>query len=206
MPESASTEKTSRQIVESLRKGPQSADDLANALDLTTNAVRFHLASLESDGLVEAVGTRKPEGRGKPAVLYQVTKKADLAFSKAYAPILEACLQEIRNTVPNDQVIPFMRRIGARLVPEPDAEHSLSRRVRDASDALKSLGGVTTVVRTRNGYEIRGLACPLSAVVSDEPCACTVVESLLERIVGGPVREHCDRTGRPRCCFEIPES
>lgn len=203
MADAPNTEKTRRHIVESLRRGSRSADDLAVELGLTTNAVRFHLAPLEAEGLVEVAGSRKPEGRGKPAVLYSVTKAADLAFSKAYAPILEAVLQEIRNSVPNDQVIPFLHRVGKRLIPDEAKDQPLARRVRVASEALNSLGGVTAVVRTQDGYEIQGLACPLSAVVSTEPCACTVVESLLERIVGAPVREQCDRTGRPRCCFEI---
>ena len=206
MTDGTGSEKTLRLLVEELRKGPTTADDLAGELGLTTNAVRFHLASLEAEGLVEVAGTRKPEGRGKPAVLYVVTAEADLAFSKAYAPVLEAVLGELRRSVPNDQVVPFLRRVGDRLVPEKETAKPLSRRVQAASDALNSLGGLTTVARTPAGYEIRGTACPLGAVVANEPCACTVVESLLRRIVGAPVKEHCDRTGRPSCCFEIRAS
>src|SRR5687767_4554770 len=204
MADGPGSEKTRRLLVEELRKGPASADDVAARLGLTTNAVRFHLASLEAEGLVAAAGSRKPPGRGKPAVLYVVTPEADLAFSKAYAPVLEAVLGELRRSVPSDQVIPFMRRVGDRLVTEKESTKPLSRRVREASDALNTLGGVTTVARTQAGYEIRGSACPLGAVVANEPCACTVVESLLRRIVGAPVQEHCNRTGRPSCCFEIP--
>jgi predicted ArsR family transcriptional regulator len=204
MADGTGSEKTRRLLIEELRKGPASADDLADVLGLTTNGVRFHLVSLETEGLVETAGSRKPKGRGKPAVLYGVTAQADLAFSKAYAPVLEAVLGELRRSVPNDQVIPFLRRVGDRLVPEKESAKPLSRRVNAASDALNSLGGVTTVARTPSGYEIRGSACPLGAVVANEPCACTVVESLLRRIVGAPVNEHCNRAGRPRCCFEIP--
>jgi len=203
MADASGSEKTRRLILEQLRKGATAADDLANELGLTTNAVRFHLASLEAEGLVKAAGSRKPPGRGKPAVLYVVTPEADLAFSKAYAPVLEAVLGELRRSVPNDQVVPFLRRVGDRLVTENETTKPLSRRVQAASDALNSLGGLTTVARTRGGYEIRGTACPLGAVVANEPCACTVVESLLQRIVGAPVKEHCNRTGRPSCCFEI---
>jgi predicted ArsR family transcriptional regulator len=204
MPDATAAEKTRRLILETLRKGEMSAQDMAHELRLTTNAVRFHLASLEAEGLVAPSGTRKHEGRGKPATLYGVTPDADLAFSRAYAPVLEACLQELRRSVPGDEVLPFLRRVGDRLVPETDTEKPLSRRVRAAADTLNSIGGLTTVVRTDSGYEIRGMACPLAAVVASEPCACTVVESLLRRITGAPVHERCDRTGRPRCCFEIP--
>ena len=204
MTDSKGSAKTKRLLLEALRAGPASADDLAHALGLTTNAVRFHLVSLESEELVETAGSRKPPGAGKPAVLYVVTAEADLAFSKAYAPVLAACIQELRTSVPDDQVIPFLHRVGDRLGSASEMAKPLSRRVRAASDALNALGGLTTVLRTRDGYEIRGSACPLAAVVTREPCACTVVESLLSRIVGATVKEHCDRSGRPRCCFEIP--
>jgi hypothetical protein len=29
------------------------------------------------------------------------------------------------------------------------------------------------------------------------------MESLVAEMVGVPVRECCDRNGRPRCCFEV---
>jgi hypothetical protein len=29
------------------------------------------------------------------------------------------------------------------------------------------------------------------------------VETLLSDVIGAPVREHCERGERPRCCFEI---
>lgn len=203
MTEATGTEKTRLLLLEALRVAPASADELAQPLGLTTNAVRFHLGSLEKDGLVKVAGTRKPAGAGKPAVLYVVSDDADVAFSKAYAPILAACIQELRSSVSEDEVIPFLRRVGDRLAAESDTAKPLSRRVRAASDTLNALGGLTTVSRTAEGYEIRGSACPLAAVVTKESCACTVVESLVEKIVGAPVTEQCDRSGRPKCCFEV---
>ena len=32
---------------------------------------------------------------------------------------------------------------------------------------------------------------------------CRAVETLVSQLVGEPVREHCDRQDRPRCCFEL---
>jgi hypothetical protein len=32
---------------------------------------------------------------------------------------------------------------------------------------------------------------------------CRMIESFLAEVVGAPVKECCDREGRPRCCFEI---
>jgi predicted ArsR family transcriptional regulator len=205
MAEAAKSTKTKRLLLEALRKGPASADDLAAPLQLTANAVRFHLESLESEGSVEVVGSRKPAGAGKPAVLYMLTREADLSFSKAYAPVLEACVHELRSSLPANQVTSLLRRVGKRLARDSDkGERPLAHRARDAADALDALGGLTTVVRTSDGYTIRGSGCPLGAVVAEEPCVCTAVESLLTTIAGTPVKEHCDRSGpRPSCCFEV---
>src|SRR5438094_580908 len=50
---------------------------------------------------------------------------------------------------------------------------------------------------------IRGVLCPLAAITEKHPSACLVIESLVHELVDAPVHECCDRTGRPRCCFEI---
>jgi len=196
--------KTKGLLLEALRQGPASADDLAGELELTANAVRFHLESLEEEGAVEIVGSRKPQGAGKPATLYMLTRETDLKFSRAYAPVLEATVRELRSTLPATQVTSLLRRVGKSLAKERgDPNRSLSRRVKDASDALNALGGLTTVTHTSDGYTIRGSGCPLGAVVAEEPCVCSAVGSLLSTIAGAPVKEHCDRTGRPSCCFDI---
>jgi len=204
MTQTAKSTKTRSLLLETLRGGPATADDLAAELGLTANAVRFHLESLESEGAVEIIGSRKPAGAGKPAILYALTRETDLKFSNAYAPVLAATVRELRSVLPANQVTSLLRKVGKSLAHERgDPDRSLSRRVKDASDALNALGGLTTVTHTSDGYTIRGKGCPLGAVVSEEHCVCGAVESLLTTIVGAPVKEHCDRAGRPSCCFEI---
>jgi len=56
----------------------------------------------------------------------------------------------------------------------------------------------------QNGtFIIRGRGCPLSALTGKHRAVCGAMESLVEALVGAPVHEGCDRTGRPLCCFEI---
>jgi hypothetical protein len=63
--------------------------------------------------------------------------------------------------------------------------------------------GALARVESNGEYVIRGAGCPLSAVTGKHPAVCQAVESLVGEIVGAPVRECCDRTSRPKCCFEI---
>jgi hypothetical protein len=56
----------------------------------------------------------------------------------------------------------------------------------------------------RNGkYVIRGSGCPLAALTGKHAGVCHAMESLVAEVVRAPVRECCDRSGRPMCCFEI---
>src|SRR5207249_6425780 len=50
---------TRGRIVQLLRRATSTVDELAEALGLTDNAVRAHLAILERDGLVQQKGVRR---------------------------------------------------------------------------------------------------------------------------------------------------
>jgi predicted ArsR family transcriptional regulator len=179
-------------------------DDLATETGLTPNAVRFHLTSLEAEGDVEASGTRRHEGAGKPAVLYALTPEAEVGFSKAYAPVLAATVKELRGTVPIDQVVPFLKRVGERLAGSvKPSNRPLAQRVAAGANLLNDLGGSATVSKTKDMFVINGQGCPLGAVVAGDPCVCTAVESLLTSVIGAPVKQCCAHGARPSCCFEI---
>src|ERR1051326_3519498 len=81
---------TRGQLILLLRQASQTVEELAQALQLTDNAVRAHLATLERDGLVTQQGVRR--GTGKPAFVYVLTQEAERLFPKAYEPVLEHLL------------------------------------------------------------------------------------------------------------------
>ena len=200
-------EKSRAMLLQLLRRGPVTVEELASATDLTPNAVRFHLASMEAAGEVETAGVRRHEGAGKPAVLYVLTFEAEVGFSKAYVPVLEATIQELRESLPKKDVVPFLRRVGERLAASTtNSDASLGSRVTRGSRLLNDLGGCTTVSKGPDGYTIVGRGCPLSAVVADEPCVCDVVESLLTNVIGATVKQCCQHGPRPNCCFQIREA
>jgi hypothetical protein len=45
--------------------------------------------------------------------------------------------------------------------------------------------------------------CPLAAVTGKHPAVCRAMESLIAELLDVPVSECCDRSERPKCCFEI---
>jgi predicted ArsR family transcriptional regulator len=184
-----------------LRRTDQSIAALAGQLGLSDNAVRTHMAALERDGLVEPAGTQRDTG-GKPARMYTLTRRGEELFPKAYAAVLGALAEEIARQEGSGRAIELLRAVGQRIgagTPAGDPES----RVALAADSLKRLGGDVTVTRDAEGWRIQGFGCPLSQVTGSHPQVCELVRALVEEISGRPVVECCDRSGRPRCGFQV---
>jgi predicted ArsR family transcriptional regulator len=199
-------ETTRGQVVVLLRRGPQTVDELARSLTLTDNGVRAHLATLERDGVVRQSGVRRSEGAGKPATVYELTPEAESLFSRAYAPVLGAVLEELIAQLPPERSEALLEGVGRRLaagVMPPDGT-SLEARVHAAVGILAGLGGAVELEEHGGVRVIRGCGCPLSATVARRPEACHVVEALLSEVVGTRVRQCCRHGDRPSCCFEVP--
>jgi len=200
----AQSKGTRGQLLALLREGEWTVDDLADRLGLTDNAVRFHLDALERAGTVQKGALRRSGAAGQPAVLYSLSASGEEAFSRAYAPVLIAFLDELRERMTTTQLVSFLKRIGKRLAQDaPATAGTLATRVNGAAELLNALGGVTTVTKLGDGYQIVGRACPLSRAVEADNCVCSAVTSLVAEVVGADVTERCDRSGHPRCCFEI---
>jgi Predicted transcriptional regulator len=191
-------------VVALLRRGDRTVEQLAQALDLTDNAVRAQLALLERDGVVRATGIRRDGAVGKPATLYGLGRGTSSLFSTAYAPLLSAVLTELGERLPARQVDAVLRGAGRRLALEVPATATFDDRAAAAAGLLVDMGAEADLVRTGEGYEIRAHGCVVSDAVSTCPATCRAVEELLSEVTGTRVREHCDRAGPPSCRFAIP--
>src|SRR5215469_3723064 len=88
----------------------RTVNELAEALELTDNAVRSHLTSLERDGLIQQLGTRP--GFRKPHVLYSLSGEAEYFFPTAYSVLLRHVLAVLRRRLPSQQLHASLREVG----------------------------------------------------------------------------------------------
>ncbi len=196
---------TRGKIVTLLRRNSRTVEELAQALDLTDNAVRAHLATLERDGLVHQHGKRRSSS--KPATVYELTPAAEELFSKAYGPVLRQLLDELNERLTAEEVEALLRSTGRRLVAQwPTPRGELDARLKAAISVLDALGGLAELEQHNGTYVIRGYSCPLAAVVPSHPEVCLLAESLLTELVGLPVQEQCDRSEKVGCRFVVPAS
>jgi predicted ArsR family transcriptional regulator len=198
---------TRGQVIALLRRGPMTVDELASAIGVTDNAVRLHLTALERDGLVRAEGVRREGSVGKPATLYAITPDAQVAFSKAYEPVLSTLLVSLAGRLSGRELTELLRDVGRQLGSTATSnKDTLEQRVAAAATLLESLGAETEVepaAGTAGGYVVRGFACPLSRSVAQCPPLCSAVEELVAGVTKAKVQERCDRSGLPRCSFLV---
>jgi predicted ArsR family transcriptional regulator len=198
-------ESTRGRMVTLLRRSRRTVAELARALGLTDNGVRAHLAILERDGVVRQRGwVRRGSGGGKPAHVYELTSEAEDLFPKAYAPVLGRLLEVLTERLGLEELEALLRSVGRRLVESKTVPPDSTRaRLEAAADVLNELGGLAELEEHDGTLIIRGYGCPLAAVTPDHPEVCRLAEALVAEVAGVPVHESCDRSERPRCCFEV---
>jgi predicted ArsR family transcriptional regulator len=152
---------TRGRIVTLLRRRGRTVEELAQALGLTDNGVRAHLATLERDGIAQQRGTVS-RGSGKPAYVYELTPEAEALFPKAYGPVLRQLLDVMVERLGPEETEALLRAVGRRIadgwtVPTDGVRSQLEAAVA----VLNELGGFVEL-EDRNGISIiRGYSCPL---------------------------------------------
>jgi predicted ArsR family transcriptional regulator len=193
---------TRSRVIDLLRRGPLTLDELAARLALTRTAVRLQLSALERDGQVTRRGVRL--GKTKPSQIYELTAIGERELSRAYIPVLTELLHVLSNRLDAAEFENIMRAVGRRLVDtRPAAGGTPRARVDQASALLNRFGGLTEVDEQGSDLVITSHGCPLAATAVDHPETCSAMESLVSEFVGASVTQECDRSDRPRCRFRL---
>jgi predicted ArsR family transcriptional regulator len=192
-------------VVAILRTGALTADDIASKLGVSRSAIRAQLTGMERDGVVRRAG-RRP-GTTRPSHVFELTPEVEQLLSSAYVPLLTQLVDVFAAGLPGDQLETMLRHAGKRLADELSGGRrpsgNLAARVAMASEMMNEQLGAMTHVEGNGRYVIRGVGCPLAALTGKHPGVCLAMESLVAEVVGVSVRECCDRSERPHCCFEI---
>lgn len=84
-----------------LRQGEANAQELADALRISPQAVRRHLKDLEAEELI--VHQDRHEGMGRPQHVYHLSKQGRSRFPQAYDDFALSLLDTLADAVPPDQ-------------------------------------------------------------------------------------------------------
>jgi predicted ArsR family transcriptional regulator len=195
-------------IVAILQRGAVTADELAATLGLTAAAVRAHITSMQRDGIVRRAGQRA--GTTRPSQVFELTPEVEQLLSGAYLPLLIELVRQSAARLEPTQLTELMRATGrglAAALPRTVPDAPFAARVSAVTALMNDQFGSTMRVEKTNGhYTLQGYGCPLAALTGNHPAVCGAIESLIGTVLDVDVRECCDRSQRPRCCFRLTDS
>src|SRR5688572_6432842 len=131
---------TRGRIVTLLRGTTKTVNELVRDLELTDNAVRAHLLSLERDGLVMQSGLQK--GTRKPHFAIELTPEAYNLFPKAYDALLNQLITVLKGRLAPATLEQVLRDVGRSLAGTPAASRKngdLKSRVARGLTALEAI-------------------------------------------------------------------
>lgn len=138
------------------KKSGLTVDELAHELGITRNAVRQHLATLDSSGLV-AAGATRPSG-GRPQQLYLLTDRGKEMFPRMYTWFAQLAVDSIAREHGAEGLGRRLEAIGAQVANELRAQYpalkSREQKVEKLAEVMQGLG-----------YEARSLPAPRGAAV-----------------------------------------
>jgi predicted ArsR family transcriptional regulator len=193
---------TRGQVMALLRRRGHTVEELAQALDLTDNAIRAQLNALERDGLVQQHGVRR--GGSRPAAVYRLSSQAERLFPKAYETSLRHLVSVLLERFSPEECEQLLRLTGGRIAQEQGlAAGGADERLQRSVAVLGSLGALVEVEEHEGTTYICGYSCPLANVTTKHREACKLLESMLAELTGLPVRERCHQSKEAECWFEV---
>lgn len=195
---------TRGRIIVLLRSSNQTVTELAEALEVTDNAVRAHLATLERDGLVQQSGIKA--GTRKPHHEYELTAEAEQLFPKSLGLIFNHFLAVLGEQLSAQDADKLFVEVARRLASETAEEvktRSLEERAQAVVELVSSLGGLAMVKKCPDHFLIHGISCPFADIACEHQKICEMVAKLISEIAQVPVLERCTRGEKVQCNFEI---
>ena len=198
------TESTRWSLLRALlhNKAGMTVHELAQAFDISRNAVRQHLTSLERDGLA-GKGRMQPSG-GRPEQLYVLTAEGNERFARQYSWFSEMLLQMLQGQVGRAGLAEQLAEMGRV------AAASLKARLEEASDSEGRIAaiaqimqeiGYDAVAKTENGEPlIEAHNCVFHKLAAKCPDVCSFDIALLSAASGCQVEHRSCMVRRGDAC------
>ena len=201
---------TRQKIVEYLKeKGQATVDELAEVVNLTPMAVRYHLNVLQRDNLISCPTVRRATGRGRPQQIYTLTEAADELFPVDYFGLTDYLLDELNAHLGKDGTSTLFVNIANRLAHEapPIKENqTVEERLDEVVDFLQGKGFVVDWEMQDGKYMINAHSCPYRQVVKQHNYVCLLDKQVIGSMLNtSPTRVSCLTNGDARCTYQIKE-
>jgi predicted ArsR family transcriptional regulator len=188
------------------RRGEATVEEVARALDVTPSGARQHLATLSEVGLVESTALRRDGDRGRPALVWRTTSRADSLFPTAYGELTNELLGYL-----DDETVTsvFIRRRDGRVAnarARLDRKRGLGAKVDELARILDEDGYLATCEQVdRDTWMVVEHNCAIQSVARTQPHACRSEIEFLRAALPGTTIERTSHivSGEPCCAYRI---
>ena len=199
-----------KQLLKLLRgsKPGLSVDELSRGLEITRNAVRQHLASLEAAGLI-TLGTTRPSGGGRPQQLYILTELGKEMSPRQYSWLAQLVVASVRREEGMESMSKRMNEIGANVAQQIRSQYPDLTTHQEKVEKLAE-------VMDQLGYNARNATLPGGeAVIEADNCVfhtmakkdleiCHLDRGLMETFTDSKVEQNeCMARGGNVCRFKL---
>jgi len=187
-------------------KGGLTVDDLSKQLGVTRNAVRQHLAALESDALVKP-GPTKPSAGGRPHQLYVLTPKGKEMFPRQYSWLAQLVIESVKQEAGAAGLRKRLAAMGTRIAAQLRAQHpelkTRQEKVLKLSELMEQLGYNTLSTNAQPGT-IEADNCVFHDLAQKDPDICQFDLSLISSFTDSAVdNPECMARGGHVCRFRF---
>jgi predicted ArsR family transcriptional regulator len=199
------TESTKSRVLHVLRGQGGTAQDVADALEVSVPAARRHLMDLEADGLLES-RVHRPGGRGRPQHVFRVSDKGESHFPKAYAELCTDILHHLNTLYGSGAVLNVLSARNRTLLErwQPQVQGDLESRLQALCALLNEIGCHVTAHAEGETWVLCQGNCPSLEVSRqfEQLCQseCVLYATLLDAQV---VREARVLEGASACRYRI---
>jgi len=200
---------STRQTVLELIRSQSNATvaSLAEALGVSLITIRHHLANLQADGLIRVDVERHHVGR--PKHIYSLTDAAHRYFPNKYHVLVARLLDELKSTLPADQVEAIIDNVGATTAARYNTTRingTLEERLQDLIGILGEEGFMAEINRVDGSLVLTELNCPYLYVGQRHPEVCRIDNTLIQKVLGMDVEQQtCILHGDTSCVFSLKE-
>jgi predicted ArsR family transcriptional regulator len=189
-------------------KPGMSVDELSKGLEITRNAVRQHLSSLEGAGLITA-GTTRPSGGGRPQQLYVLTELGQESFPRKYSWLAQLVVASVQREEGVENMGKRLTEIGAGIAQQIRSQYpglnTQQEKVEKLAEVMDQLGYNAKNVTLPGGEAvIEADNCVFHQMAVKDLEICHLDRGLMETFTDSKVEQHeCMARGGQLCRFRF---
>ncbi len=204
VPATVPPERTKTRLLEVVKRhGPQTAQHLAQKLEVSVPAARRHLIDLQEQQLIEA-RIERPGGRGRPQYVFALTERGEASFPKTYAGLCVGVLDHVHQIFGDGAVLKVLDSrnvaVAKELHAEIPAHLSLPERLLLLIARLNDMGFDAEAEEVEGQWFFTQRNCPNLAVARQYQELCASEITLYTQVLGVTISRETRIACGQGCC------